>query len=101
MIVQHLRKAVLRTDTCDRGPEISPAIIKFVMTSNHSKMSSHSTAGETKHVPFTIPQKLEIIRRPESDKSRSVVQAAYKIGFSTVYDMKTQRDQLLSFVASH
>jgi hypothetical protein len=64
-------------------------------------MSSHSTAGKTKHVPLIIPQKLEIIRRLESDKSRSVVQAAYNIGFSTIYDMKTQRYQLLSFVASN
>jgi hypothetical protein len=48
LIVQHLRKAVLRTDMCDRGPEVLPAITKSVMTSNHSKMSSHSTAGKTK-----------------------------------------------------
>jgi hypothetical protein len=96
-----LRKAVLRTDTCDCGPEVSSAITKSVMTSNHSKMSSHSTAGKTKHVPLTLPQKLEIIRRPESDKSRSVVQAAYNIAFSTIYDMKTQKYQLLSFVASN
>jgi hypothetical protein len=54
---------------CDRGPEVSPAITKSVTTSNHSKMSSHSTIGKTKHVPSTIPQKLEIIRRLESDKS--------------------------------
>lgn len=81
--------------------EVSPAITKSVMASNHSKMSSHSTAGKMKHVLLTIPQKLEIIRRLESDKSRSVVQAAYNIGFSTIYDMKTQRDQLLSFVASN
>jgi len=64
-------------------------------------MSSHSTAGKKKHVPSTIPQKFEIIRRLESDKSQSVIQAAYNIGFSTIYDMKTQRDQLLSFVASN
>jgi len=96
-----LRKAVLRTDTCDRGPEVSPAITKSVMTSNHSKMSRHSTAGKAKHVPLTIPQKLEITRRLESDKSQSVIQAAYNIGFSTIYDMKTQKDQLLSLVASN
>jgi len=71
------------------------------MTSNHSKMSSHRTAGKKKHVPLTIPQKFEIIRRLETDKSQSVVQAAYNIGFSTIYDMKTQRDKLLSFVASN
>jgi hypothetical protein len=64
-------------------------------------MRSHSTARKTKHVRITIPQKLEIIRRLESDKSQSVVQAAYNIGFSTIYDMKTKRDQLLSFVASN
>lgn len=71
------------------------------MTSNHSKMSSHSTADKTKHLPLKLPQKFEIIRRLESDKSQSVVQAAYNIGFSTIYDMKTQRGQLLSFVASN
>jgi len=52
-------------------------------------MSSHSSAGKTKHVPLTVPQKFEIIRRLESDKSWNVVQAAYNIGFSTIYDMKT------------
>jgi len=31
LIVQHLRKAVLRTDTCDHGPKVSPAITKSVM----------------------------------------------------------------------
>ena len=71
------------------------------MTSYHSKMSSHSTAVKTKHVPLTAPQRLEIIGRLESGKSQSVVQAAYNIGFSTIYDMKTQRDQLFSFVASN
>jgi len=64
-------------------------------------MSRHSTAGKAKHVPLTIPQKLEITRRLESDKSQSVIQAAYNIGFSTIYDMKTQKDQLLSLVASN
>jgi hypothetical protein len=53
--------------------------------------------GET----VKVPQKLEMIRRLESDKNQSVVQAAYNFGFSTIYDMKTQRDQLLSFVASN
>jgi hypothetical protein len=54
---------------CDRVPEVSPAITSSVRTSNHSKMSSHSTAKKAKYVPITIPQKLEIIRRLESNKS--------------------------------
>jgi hypothetical protein len=39
-----------------------------------------------------IPQKLEIIRRLESDESWSVDMASYSIGSSNVYDIKKQKD---------
>jgi DDE superfamily endonuclease./Tc5 transposase DNA-binding domain./CENP-B N-terminal DNA-binding domain. len=63
-------------------------------------MSKQGTAGKRKHVTLTIPQKLEIINRLESGESRSVVMAAYNIGSSTIYDIRKQKDQLRSFLAS-
>jgi hypothetical protein len=62
--------------------------------------SKQGTAGKRKHVTLMIPQILEIIRRPESGKSQSVVQAAYNIGSSTIYDIIKQKDLLQSSVAS-
>ena len=64
------------------------------MTSYHSKMSSHSTAVKTKHVPLTAPQRLEIIGRLESGKSQSVVLTSCNTGSSTVYDVQNEQDQL-------
>jgi hypothetical protein len=63
-------------------------------------MSKQGTAVKRKHITLTIPQKLEIISRLESGESRSVVMAAYNIGSSTIYDIRKQKDQLRSFLAS-
>lgn len=50
------------------------------------KMSKQGTSGISKQVYLMIPQKLEITRSFESGKSRCVVQAAYNIESSTIYD---------------
>ena len=39
-----------------------------------------------------IPQKLEIIRRLDSDKNWSMDMASYGIWSSTLYDKKQQKD---------
>jgi hypothetical protein len=41
----------------------------IIMASKDPKMSRQGTAGKKKHVTLMIPQKLEIIRRLESDES--------------------------------
>jgi len=45
-------------------------------------------SGKRKHIIVTIPQKLERIRRLESDKSCSVIIATHDIGLSTVLHRK-------------
>ena len=45
-------------------------------------------SGKRKHIIVTIPQKLERIRRLESDESCSVIIATHNIGLSTVLHKK-------------
>jgi hypothetical protein len=56
------------------------------MTLKDPKMSKQGASGIRKHVYLMIPQKLEITKSFESGKSRCVVQAAYNIEPSTIYD---------------
>jgi len=55
------------------------------MTPKESKMCKQSAAGITRHITFTIPESLEIIRKPENATCRSVIMTAYKIGLLTIY----------------
>jgi hypothetical protein len=41
-----------------------------------------------------IPQKLKLIRRPESGESWREVMSSYNIGSSTIYDIKKLKNQL-------
>jgi hypothetical protein len=61
------------------------------------KISTQGTAGKSKHVTLTIPQKLEIIRRPECGKSQREVTASYNTGSSTTCDIKRRRVKWKSF----
>jgi hypothetical protein len=64
------------------------------MASEGPKMSDQNTAGKRRHVTLTIPQRLEIIRWLEGDESRRAVTASYNIGWSTIYIISKQNDQL-------
>jgi hypothetical protein len=64
------------------------------MASKDTRMSKQGTAGKRKHV--TIPQKIEIIRRLESGKSKRGVVASCIIGSLTVYGIKKWKDRLQS-----
>jgi hypothetical protein len=64
------------------------------VASKDPKMSKQGTAGKRKHVTLTIPQKTEIIRRPESGTSQREVMASYSIASCTIYDIKKWKDQL-------
>jgi len=46
------------------------------MTSRETKISKQAAAGITRHITFTIPEKLEIITKPGSATSHSVYMAA-------------------------
>jgi hypothetical protein len=47
--------------------------------------SQQAAAGITRHITFTIPETLEIIRNPGSATSQSIFRAAYKIGLLPIY----------------
>jgi hypothetical protein len=46
---------------------------------------------------LTIAQKIEIIGKIERGVNCNVLMHAYNIGAATVYDLKTQKDELLDF----
>jgi hypothetical protein len=54
------------------------------------EMNKQGASGKRKHLIVTIPQKLERIRRVESDRSCSVIVATHDIGLSTVYTKKQE-----------
>jgi hypothetical protein len=58
------------------------------MAHKESKISKQATAGITRNITFTIPETLEIIRKPGSATSQSIFMAAYKIGLLTNYGIK-------------
>jgi hypothetical protein len=62
----------------------------YFMALEDPEISKQGTAGKRKHVTLTVPQKLEIIRKLESGRLKSVVMSSCNIG-STVYDMTKQR----------
>jgi len=50
------------------------------MDLNESKLSYQADAGTTRDITLTIPDTLEIIRKPGSTTNQSVIRAPYKIG---------------------
>jgi hypothetical protein len=58
------------------------------MVLKESKISKQAAAGITRHITFTIPETLEIIRKPGSATSQSILMAADKIGLLTIYGKK-------------
>ena len=59
--------------------------------SKDPEMNNEGATGNRKNLTVIIPQKLERIRRFESDESCSVVIATYDIGLSTVLYKDTGR----------
>jgi hypothetical protein len=54
------------------------------MASKEPKISTQAAAGITRHITFTIPEKLETIRKPGSATRQSVTMAAYNSGLLTI-----------------
>jgi hypothetical protein len=59
-----------------------------------SKMSKKAAAGITRHIIFTIPKTLEIIRQPGIITWRRVIMAVYKIGLLTIHGTKKYKDKI-------
>ena len=64
-------------------PSIEPKICKLQAT------------GTTRDITLTIPETLEIIRKPGRAKSQSVIMAAYKIGLLTICDIKKHKETIV------
>jgi len=60
--------------------------------------SKQGLAGKRKYITLMISKKLEIIERSETGRA-SVLFASYNIR-STVYNVKKQKDHIVSFMAS-
>ena len=59
-----------------------------------------SSQEKRKRNVLILPEKIELIKRMEKGESRAKLMAEYGVGSSTLYDLKKQKDKLLSFVAS-
>ena len=70
------------------------------MASKDPKLSKQGTAGKRKHTASPSSQKLEIIRWLESNKRWREVKSSYNLVLSTGYDIKKEKDQLQSLMAS-
>ena len=110
LIVWHLTKVVPR-------PEFLPSITlmhllilwlylglcvhnwAIIMASKDPKLSKQGTAGKRKHTTSTIPQKLEITTKCESNKRWSQFKASYNLVLSTGYDIRKETGQLQSLIA--
>jgi len=58
------------------------------MASTEYKISKLGAAGTTRDITLTIPKTLEIIRKPGSATSQSVIMEAYNIGLLTICGIK-------------
>jgi len=54
------------------------------MAPKEPKISKKGVAGTTRDIILRILQTLEIIRKPGSATSQSIIMAAYKIGLLTI-----------------
>jgi hypothetical protein len=69
------------------------------VASKDSKMSKQCTTGKRKRVILTIPHKLELSRNESGENLRDIT-PLYDTGSSAIYDIKKQKEQLQSFMAS-
>ena len=59
-----------------------------------------SSSEKKKGLVLILPKKIKLVKRTEKGESRAKLMAEYGVGSSTLYDLKKQKDKLLSFVAS-
>jgi hypothetical protein len=60
------------------------------MAPKESKISKQAAGSTKRHIKFTIPETLEIIRKPGSATSDSAITAVYTNGLVTIYGIKKQ-----------
>jgi len=57
-------------------------------------VSKQAAAVKTRAITFTIPETLEIIKKPGSATCQSVIMAADKIVLLTIYGIKTHKEKI-------
>ena len=63
-------------------------------------LTPYRSQEKRKKVVLTLPQKIKLVKRMEKGESRAKLMAEYGVGSSTLYDLKKQKNELLSFVGS-
>jgi len=63
------------------------------MSPKEHKLSKHTVAGTTSDMIRTILDTLEIVRKPGSATSNSIIMASYKIGLLTARGRKTHKEK--------
>jgi hypothetical protein len=61
------------------------------MAPKKPKISKQAAAGITRDFTFTIPDTLEIIRKPGNATSQSIIMAASKIGLLNMHGTKKHK----------
>jgi len=61
------------------------------MALKEPEISKQAATGTTRNITFTIPETLEIIRKPGNATSQCVIMAAYKIGLLTIHGTKKHK----------
>jgi hypothetical protein len=64
------------------------------MAPKEHKISKQAAAVKRRGITFTIPDTLEIIRKPGSATCQSVIMAAQKIGLLTIYGIKIHKEKI-------
>ena len=64
------------------------------MASKESKINKQAAAGTKRHITLTIPEILEIIRKPQSATSYSVIIVVYTIRLLTTYGLKKHKEKI-------
>jgi len=64
------------------------------MAPKQQKISKQEADVKTRHITFTIPDTLEIIRKHGSAICQNVVMTAYMIGLLTIYAKKKQKEKI-------
>jgi hypothetical protein len=62
--------------------------------SKEPKASKRGAAGTIRDITLTIPETLEIIRKPGSATSQSFIMAAYDTGFLTNYGIRKHKKKI-------
>jgi hypothetical protein len=64
------------------------------MVPKEQKIRKQAATVKTRGISFTIPETLEIIRKPGNATCQNVIMATYKIRFLTIYYIKKHKGKI-------